>query len=428
MTTYDTSRLLKARIAASLLFLTNGAIFANLLPRLPEVKDMFELSNATYGLALIALPVGGVLAGPLPAPILRKFGSARTAALGSVLLAVCIAMAGSFPLVILFWMGMFMAGVLDAIVDTAQNAQGLKVQRLLGKSIINSMHALWSVGAVIGGLMGTFAAAHGFPLPLHLAVSGLLFACVALFSQRWTVPDSAAESPVGHLADSENDDTQASEKNTSPTGSSPVQVGFEYNGDHTASSAPRLKRAAMLALFPIAVVAAAGVLVEDIGINWAAVYSRDVLGAPLSIAGLGFVCLVGAQFVGRLLGDRLINALGEVNVTRLGGAAIFVGLGAVVLAPAIPVAFAGFAIAGFGCATMVPSAYAAADRAPGLRPGAGLTLLSWCTRIVFLASPPIVGLVADAVGLRMALMVFPLFGIMAFFFAGALRVGKKTAV
>ena len=74
------SRILKARIAVSLLFMTNGAIYANLLPRLPEIKDMFELSNAMYGLVLIALPIGGVVAGPLPAPIIRRFGTARAAA------------------------------------------------------------------------------------------------------------------------------------------------------------------------------------------------------------------------------------------------------------------------------------------------------------------------------------------------------------
>ena len=188
---------------------------------------------------------------------------------------------------------------------------------------------------------------------------------------------------------------------------------------------PRLPKgtgAALLALLPIAVVAMSGVLVEDVGSNWSAVYLRDALTAPVAMVGLGYVSLVGAQFVGRLLGDRLIDALGAVRVTRIGGVLIFVGLGTVALAPAPWVALAGFALAGFGCATMVPNAYAAADRAPGLKPGTGLTLVSWCMRIVFVISPPLVGLFADAVGLRTALFVFPFMGVLAFLFAGALRV------
>ena len=397
----DPARIIRARIAASLLFLTNGAIFSNLLPRLPEIKDMFELSNAMYGLAVIAFPIGGVVAGPLPAPILRRFGTARTAAVGSVLLATAVFVAGSVPVLAVFGAGLFLAGMLDAVVDTAQNAQGLRVQRLAGTSMINSMHALWSVGAVIGGLMGTGAAALHVPFVWHFLTSAVLFAAVAVLAMRWAVPDD----PDSHAA------AQAE--------SVPLDT----------AGLPRLPRgtgAALLALLPIAVIAMSGVLVEDVGSNWSAVYLRDVLSAPVGMVGLGYVSLVGAQFVGRLLGDRLIDAMGAVLVTRIGGVLILVGLGAVALAPAPWVALGGFALAGFGCATMVPNAYAAADRAPGLKPGTGLTLVSWCMRIVFVISPPLVGLFADAVGLRTALFVFPFMGVLAFLFAGALRVRGRS--
>lgn len=397
----DRTRIRRARLAASLFFLTNGAIFSNLLPRLPEIKDMFELSNAAYGLAVIAFPIGGVVAGPLPAPVLRRFGTARTAAVGSVLLAAAVFVAGSVPVLAVFGAGLFIAGVLDAVVDTAQNAQGLRVQRLAGNSIINSMHALWSVGAGIGGLMGTAAAATGLPLVWHFMISGAIFAATAAVAMRWAVPDD----PEEHAA-----------------------IQAEHVSVDTAGL-PKLPRGtgwALLALLPIAVVAMSGVLVEDVGSNWSAVYLRDVLGAPVSMVGLGYVSLVGAQFVGRILGDRLIDALGAVLVTRLGGVLIFVGLGAVALAPAPWVALVGFALAGFGCATMVPNAYAAADRAPGLKPGTGLTLVSWCMRIVFMVSPPLVGMLADAAGLRTALFVFPVMGVFAFLFAGALRVRPRA--
>ena len=245
----------------SALFLTNGAIFANLLPRLPEIKDTFELSNALYGLALIAFPIGGVLAGPLPGPVLRRFGTGRVAAVGSVLLAAAVLLAGSIPHVTVFWVGLLIAGALDALVDTAQNAQGLRIQLLAGTSIINSMHALWSVGAVIGGLMGTAAAALHLPLAWHFLISGVIFAVVAALAMRWAVPDDHAEHPVAP--------TQAMHRD-SPGPSSP----------------PRCTTVALRALVPIAVVAMAGVLVEDVGSNWSAVYLRDVLDAPVGMLGL----------------------------------------------------------------------------------------------------------------------------------------------
>ncbi|MFC6258562.1 MFS transporter, partial [Kocuria oceani] len=92
-TTFDPARVRRARIAVSAFFLTNGALYANLLPRLPEVKEAFGLSNTLYGFLVVAFPLGAILVGALPARAIRRFGSGHVAALGTVLLAVCLAAA-----------------------------------------------------------------------------------------------------------------------------------------------------------------------------------------------------------------------------------------------------------------------------------------------------------------------------------------------
>src|SRR5260370_39228017 len=53
----------RARIATAALFLTNGAIFANLLPRYPEIKADLHLSNAVYGAAIAAFSACALVAG-----------------------------------------------------------------------------------------------------------------------------------------------------------------------------------------------------------------------------------------------------------------------------------------------------------------------------------------------------------------------------
>ena len=80
-TALDPARVRRARIAVSAFFLTNGALYANLLPRLPEVKDAFGLSNTLYGLLVVAFPLGAILVGALPARAIRRFGSGRVAAI-----------------------------------------------------------------------------------------------------------------------------------------------------------------------------------------------------------------------------------------------------------------------------------------------------------------------------------------------------------
>jgi hypothetical protein len=86
----------------------------------------------------------------------------------------------------------------------------------------------------------------------------------------------------------------------------------------------------------------------------------------------------------------------------------------------VPGTIAGFGIAGFGVATLVPAAMTAADALPGLAPGTGLTVVTWLMRIGFLASPPVVGVIADATELRVGLLVVPLAGLVVLLVAGVL--------
>ena len=75
----DTVVMLRARIAVAALFFTNGAIFANLLPRYPEIKTDLHLSNAVYGGAVAAFSGGALVAGLSAAVLIRRFRSARVA-------------------------------------------------------------------------------------------------------------------------------------------------------------------------------------------------------------------------------------------------------------------------------------------------------------------------------------------------------------
>ncbi len=58
----------------------------------------------------------------------------------------------------------------------------LAVEQLYGRSILNSMHAMWSVGAVIGGAVSAVAAGKQVPLALHFATSGAVVVSVALLA------------------------------------------------------------------------------------------------------------------------------------------------------------------------------------------------------------------------------------------------------
>jgi MFS family permease len=123
----------------------------------------------------------------------------------------------------------------------------------------------------------------------------------------------------------------------------------------------------------------------------------------------------------------MVDRFGQRAVARLGGAIVLVGMGLALAFPTVPGTIAGFAAAGFGVATLVPAAMHAADELPGLRAGTGLTIVSWLMRLGFLCSPPLVGLVADVVSLRVALLVVPLAGLVTVLAAGVLATSRRCA-
>jgi MFS family permease len=381
----------RARVAVAALFLTNGALFANLLPRYPEIKSDLHLSNAIYGAAIAAFSGGALVAGLAAAALIRRFHSSRVAVAGTIGIAVFVIIAALATSPLALAAALFVAGASDAITDVAQNAHGLRVQRNYGRSIINSFHAVWAVGAILGGLMGAGAIAIHMPRATHLSIAGVMFSAVVLIAYPYLLR------------------------------------GPDHDDHPSARSADRggAGIAVYATLVALVVIAIAGATVEDAGSSWATLYLRDSLGAPGAVAVFGYVALVGFMFVGRMTGDRLVDRFGERAVVRAGGFVAAAGMGVALAFPSVPGTIAGFAAAGLGVATLIPAAMHGADQLPGMRPGTGLTAVTWLMRIGFFGAPLLVGVVADATSLRVGLLSVPVSGVVVIALAGALSARRQ---
>jgi MFS family permease len=390
----------RARTAVAVLFFTNGALFANLIPRYPAIKADLGLSNAEFGFAVAAFPLGALLAGLAAGMLIRRFRSSRVAVVTTLLTAVGLFLAGIAPSWAALAAGIFLAGAMDSITDVAQNSHGLRVQRLYKRSILNSFHAVWSIGAVTGGLLGAAAAELAVPRGTHLTVSAVTFSLFALVAYRSLLPGAEPAEAV------------------EPSAASAADAADGTANAPAVRSVARLGK--WLVLGALVVIAASGALVEDAGATWSAILLTDTLGASALLAGFGFIALQGMQFIGRMLGDRFVDRFGQRAVARAGGAIVFVGMGTALAFPSIPGVIVGFGLAGLGVATLIPAAMHAADELPGFRPGTGLTIVAWLLRLGFLISPPIVGAIADLSALRYGLLVVPLAGLLVVVFAPVL--------
>lgn len=383
----------RARVAVSAMFLTNGAIFANLVPRFPELKTELALSNTSYGIVVAAFPVGALVAGIAAGAVIRRLTSARTGLLCTIGIAVLVCAAGLSTTPVLLAALLFGGGACDAVTDVAQNTHGLRVQRAYGRSIINSLHAVWSAGAMLGAGMAAVAIALHVPIGVHLGVSAAVFVGVALAAYPFLL--KGRDEPADAAADA----------------GTAGRPGWRVYG----------------ALAVLVVIAVAGAVIEDAGSSWAALYLGSGLGAAGAVAALGYVALLGFQFVGRVVGDRVVDRFGERAVARGGGLLVAAGMGLALAFPSVPGTIAGFAVAGLGAATSIPAAMHAADGLPGLRAGAGLTALAWLMRLGSVGAPPIVGMIADATSLRGGLLVVPVAGLAIAAAAGALN-GRRRPV
>ena len=374
--------LLRARAGVCLVFLANGLGFANLVPRFPQIVATLGLSKSAFGQAVAAASVGALVAGLAASWLISRLTSAKVASLGMLVVALALLGAGLARSWLVLAFCLLVVGGTDSIVDVAQNAHGLRVQRRWGASIVTSFHASWSLGAVLGAAMGQAMAGAGVGLGTHMVLTAvvLLVLSVGPLLAGWFLP--------GHDRD-DRDPDQIKEPDDAP------EV-------RPATPPRRVRPVTALVLIVVGLLCAASMFPEDVAMNWSSLLLSEQ-GAGAGHVGLGLVALQGTMIVGRLVGDRIIDAVGQRAVIAWGGALVTLGMSIALLVSSVPGTLLGMAISGAGCAVAVPVTYSAADDVEGLPPGLGLTIVSWLARLAGLLAPPVVGRLADDHGLWVAL-------------------------
>jgi fucose permease len=353
-------RMLATRLAVSTLFFVNGAVLASWLPHIPAVKARLTSGDGQLGLVLLALAGGAVLALPLAGWLVGLAGSRRVSSLSAA--GVCLVMplpvlSPSLPALIA---ALFVFGALNALLDVAMNAQAAAVEIRVGRPIMSSFHALFSLGGVVGALLASAALAAGVGIVGHV----LAAATVALGAVVAAIPRLLPSSPE-------------------PTGVALARP-------------PR-------ALLGLGLLALLGLLAEGAMADWSAVYLHDTLGASSALAAVGFAAFSLAMAAGRFAGDSLVQGLGPRRVLRVSGAIAAGGLGLALLVGRPAAGIVGCALVGIGIANIVPVIFSAAARLPGVSPGHGLAAVATTGYLGFLAGPPVIGAVAEVAGLAVGL-------------------------
>ncbi len=366
--------LARARIAASALFAANALSLSAWLPRLAEVQQSLDLSDVQIGAALSAGAFGGLIAGVWAGPLMNRTSS-RTVAVVSLLLLVPVlpflGFANGFA-----WLAvaLLLIGALDAVMDAAMNAHSLRIQHLSRRSILNGFHGFWSLGTVLGGIIGVASAAIGLSLGWTLILVAALVALIGLVPAGWLLKGA---DPDSYIDERDIEDLGSADPSSLSVATSRVVL-----------------RPIIWALGAFIILA---VMIEDIPARWGSIYLTDI-GTPATMAGWGFVAFTVAMTIGRFTGDRIVDAVGERRWVQLSMAATVIVLGGGLLLSTTWAFIVASAVTGFGVATLFPAAIRAAGHLPGVRPAVGISMVSWLSRAGFVVAPLAVGAIAETFG------------------------------
>jgi predicted MFS family arabinose efflux permease len=344
-------------------FFVNGVTFASWLPRIPELRDRLDIGLGTLGAVLLGTGLGGLLASAAGGALVDRLGSRRSCVAAAVLLSAGLPLISVASTPLELAAVLVVLGAVDVLADIGMNVQAAQVQRDSSGSVVQRFHGAWSVGALTGAAVASAAAAAEVSLGLQLVATALVLIATVAYVAR-------------HL--SAEDDAPAPQR------------------DGT-------RRAPVLAL--LAAVALAMAVVEGAPGEWAAVFGTDVHDASPGVAGLGYLAMSLGMVVGRFTGDAATDRVGATPVLRLALGSVGIGLAVVVTSPSFAVAFAGFLLIGLGASVLFPALYLSAADREGVPAGLGLGVMSTGARLGFLVSPPLVGAIAGATSLRLALAV-----------------------
>jgi MFS family permease len=152
------------------------------------------------------------------------------------------------------------------------------------------------------------------------------------------------------------------------------------------------------------VVIMSAALSEGSANDWLALAVVDGFDQAEAVGAAMFGVFVGAMTAVRLLGTKLIDRYGRVAVLRGSGVVSFGGLLLFGFAPSLPLAAVGIVAWGFGAALTVPIGIAAASDDP-LRAASRVAVVSAFSSTASLAAPPLLGLAAEVMGPRHALVL-----------------------
>ena len=382
--------MLSSQRLTMLIFFLQPIAFGSWLPRIPEVQQALGLGPAGLAFALLGLPCGTLLTLPFAGPLVGRIGPRMAILSGFLFYTLAVSLPAFAPDPTLLFVALMVAGSSISFVELGLNVQADAVEKGTGTMIMTTSHGFWSVGIMVGSLIGSGLA--GLGLAAHWAIPLVAIAVLPLALVVGNMlPIYVAEVPKGE-------------------------------GQRSAWAMPSW------ALLGICFFVFGVTMTEGAMADWSAIFLRDALGAEGGMVGLGYSVFAAMVAAGRFGGDTLKKRFGAVNTARICGTLALAGAAILYMAPNELVALVGFGTIGLGVSVGFPLAVTAAAGIGDRAASANVAILSFVALLGFLVGPPVIGFVAEHADMRWGIACLVPVLLISLLLTGRLATNKRFAI
>ncbi len=353
-----------ARATIFLAFFGNGFLMTSWVVHIPRIKGLLGLSDGELGLCLWAGTLGLFLGMTLGGWIVERYRSQFVTGIATVCLGVPTILAVVSHSRLALVLSLVPFGFFNGLLDVSMNSQAAAFEQRTGRSVMSSFHAFYSLGGLIGTLFGAALLAANVIPSIQVLTASIPFMVAGCFMHRGLIQEEQRDHPQAFFM-------------SFPSGK----------------------------VLPLALMAFVFFLTEGAIYDWSGVFLRTELGVDIAAAGIGYAAFSLLMATIRFCGDFWVARFGRLAVFVAGTAVGAAGLMLACLGRNYLVSVAGFGLVGVGLANCVPLIFSAAARQSEGGFGRGIAAVASAGYFGFFAGPPIIGSIAQLVGLQKALLL-----------------------
>lgn len=346
--------------ATRTIFFIAGFAMSAWAPLVPFAKQRLAINDASLGALLLCLGIGSLLTMPLAATLAGRLGCKTLILAAAVIQLLALPALACAPGPLSLSLSLLTFGIGLGMMDITMNIQAVIVEKASKRAMMSGFHAFFSIGGIAGaGLVSLLLALGATAL---MAIAGAVLLILAL---------------------------------------------LVLAGPHLLSR-PGEQAAGPLFVWPQGKVMFIGLLcfivflTEGAMLDWSALFLTAERGLDSAKGGLGYALFSVAMMIGRLNGDRLIDAIGRYRTLMIGSLCAAIGIALMVAVNNPWVTLLSFMLVGLGAANLVPLLFTVAGNQQDMPPAMALAAISSVGYAGILAGPALIGFIAQLSSLFVA--------------------------